>query len=307
MRGAIIGVGKVGSLHLKFLKNFKEIKKIYLVDKNPKKISPYPFESYPHYSSLKNKIDFAIISVPTIYHYEVAKFFLKNKIPILVEKPITATLREAKHLLTLSQKNKTLLFVGHTERYNIVYQEVKKNIKNPCFIECHRLSPYPHRSLDISVVSDLMIHDLDILLELVKRKIKKIEAVGTKVLSSTPDIANARIEFEGGCIANLVASRISKERIRKFRIFSPNSYISLDLGNRKIETYRKIRRKIYYKKIEYKNIQPLKKELETFLGWVKEKKISIYSARRAYLALKLALKIQKIIEKNEKNYFCSRR
>jgi len=307
MRGAIIGVGKAGSLHLKFLEKFKEIKKIYLVDTDPKKISSYPFEGYSHYSSLKDKIEFAIISVPTVYHYEIAKFFLKNKIPILVEKPIAASLKEAKHLLTLSQKNKTLLFVGHTERYNKVYQAVKKKIKNPYFIECHRLSPYPQRSLDISVVLDLMIHDLDILLELVKRKIKRIEAVGAKVLSSSLDIANARIEFEGGCIANLVASRISKERTRKFRIFSPNSYISLDLGNRKIETYRKIGKKIHYRKIEYKNIQPLKKELETFLGWVKEKKISIYSARRAYLALKLALKIQKIIEKNEKNYFCSRR
>jgi len=298
MKAAIIGVGKVGSLRLKILEKFKEIKKIYLVDKDRKKLSLYPsYESFSCYTLLKNKVDFVIISTPTSSHFEIAKFFLKNKIPTLVEKPLASSLKETNYLFNLSKKNKTLLFVGHTERYNCAYQKIRKIIHQPYFIECHRLSPYPYRSLDISVILDLMIHDLDLILELVKkREIKRIEAIGAKVLSSHFDIANARIVFKEGLIANLVASRISKEKMRKLRIFSSSDYISLDLARQKIEIYKKRRKKIQYKCLSCKN-EPLEEELKDFLNQMKKKRFNWNSLERACLALKLALKIQKIIEK----------
>jgi len=146
MKAAIIGVGKVGSLRLKILEKFKEIEKIYLVDKDRKKLSLYPYESFSCYTLLKNKVDFVIISTPTSSHFEIAKFFLKNKIPTLVEKPLASSLKETNYLFNLSKKNKTLLFVGHTERYNCAYQKIRKIIHQPYFIECHRLT----KSLSLS-------------------------------------------------------------------------------------------------------------------------------------------------------------
>ncbi|NQT28207.1 MAG: Gfo/Idh/MocA family oxidoreductase, partial [Candidatus Omnitrophica bacterium] len=210
LRVGIVGIGKLGSIHLRIYKELKGIGKIYLVDTNLKILAPHKeYQHLKNYQKLKGKVDLVSIATPTFSHYEIAKFFLTNKIPVLVEKPLTQDLKEAKKLIAISKKNKTLLFVGHVERYNNAYLAIKKIIKNPLFIECHRLSPYPNRSLDISVVLDLMIHDLDIILYLLKDSVKKIDAKGVKILSATEDIANARITFQRGCVANITSSRIS--------------------------------------------------------------------------------------------------
>jgi predicted dehydrogenase len=297
MRVGIIGVGKLGSVHLRIYQEIKEIKKIYLVDIDKKKLSLYKnFESFSSYKNLKGKVDLVSIASPTNTHYEIAKFFLKNKIPVLVEKPLTINCQEAEKLLNLAKKTETLLFVGHVERYNNAYLAVKKIVKNPLFIECHRLSPYPFRSLDISVILDLMIHDLDIILDLVKDKIKKIEAKGVRVLSSSEDIANVRITFKKGCVANITSSRISSKKERKIRIFMPNCYISLDYANQNVEVYRKTKRKIIKKILSVKKEEPLKKEILDFVGMVKKKTFSLDSANKAKEALKLACKIEKIIK-----------
>ncbi len=297
LKGAIIGVGKLGSLRLRVLKELPEVSKIYLVDIDTSKLKNYKEEIFYDYRNLKGIIDFAIVSVPTSHHFKIAKFFLENKIPVLVEKPLTSTLEEANTLINISRKNKTLLFVGHTERYNEAYLLAKRFIKKPKFIECHRLNPYPYRSLDISVVLDLMIHDLDILFDLVKDKVKRIFAVGIKVLSSYEDIANARIEFKNGCIANITSSRISKEKMRKLRIFSSTLYVSLDFIEKKVEIYKKVKNRIVKNVLSSKDEEPIKRETKDFLHLVKKRKIDYKSCQKAKKALEFALRIERIIRK----------
>ncbi|MBU1366713.1 MAG: Gfo/Idh/MocA family oxidoreductase [Candidatus Omnitrophica bacterium] len=297
----IIGIGKLGSIHLRIYKELKEIEKIYLVDINQKNLAPHKnLPSFKNYRELKNKVDLVSIATPTPTHFEIAKFFLETKIPVLVEKPLTMNYKRAEKLIEISKKKKTLLFVGHVERYNNAYIAVKKIVKDPLFIECNRLSPYPYRSLDTSVVSDLMIHDLDIILSLVKDKIKKIEAKGVKVLSTSEDIANARITFEKGCVANITSSRISSKKERKIRIFMPNCYISLDYAQQTVEIYQKLKKKIVKKILPIEKEQPLQKEIADFLNLVKKGNFNIESAEQAKDAIKLACKIEKIIKVGSK-------
>ncbi|MDP2924066.1 MAG: Gfo/Idh/MocA family oxidoreductase [Candidatus Omnitrophota bacterium] len=301
MKVGIVGIGKLGSIHLRIYKETKEIEKIYIVDTDIDKLSLYSeLPSFSDYRQLLGKVDLVSIATPTTSHYEIAKFFLENKVPTFVEKPITQTLSEAQKLIEVSKKYKTLLFVGHVERYNNAYLAIKKTIKNPLFIECHRLSPYPNRSLDISVVLDLMIHDLDIILDLVKDEIKKVDAKGVKVLSSTHDIANARITFKKGCVANITSSRISAKKERKIRIFLHNRYISLDYAEQKAEMYQKVGKEIKSEFLTTNKEEPLKKEIVDFVQLVQRKRFEIKDAIKAKDALALALKIQKIISRDDR-------
>lgn len=298
MKVGVIGLGKLGSIHLRIYKEIKGIEKIYLVDTNKETLMAYGQNTSTDYRSLKGKIDLVSIATPTPTHFKIAKYFLENKIPVLVEKPITQNPLQAQKLVELSKKNKTLLFVGHVERYNSAYLAIKKAIKDPLFIECHRISPYPYRSLDVSVVLDLMIHDLDIILYLLKDKVKKVEAKGVKVLSSTEDIANARITFQNGCVANITASRISDKRERKIRIFMHNRYISLDYAQQEVTIYKKINNKITKEKLTINKEEPLKKEIVDFVNLVKKKKFNIEYSQKATDALTLACQIEKIIKKS---------
>lgn len=294
MKVGIVGVGKLGSIHLRIYQGLKEIEKIYLADTDTHKLAAHTqIAAFGDYRQLLGKIDLASIATPTTSHFEVAKFFLENKIPVLVEKPITQTIGEANKLIALAKKNKTLLLVGHVERYNNAYLAIKESVKDPLFIECHRLSPYPHRSLDISVVLDLMIHDLDIILDLVRDEVKKVEAKGVKVISATADIANARLTFKKGCVANITASRISAKKERKIRIFLPNCYISLDYAEQKAEIYRKTGSEIKSEFLSINKGEPLKNEILDFINLVKGNKFQTEDAIKARDALALALKIQK--------------
>jgi predicted dehydrogenase len=297
LKVAVIGLGKLGSIHLRIYKESKDIGKIYLVDKNKKTFENHNLSAYCDYHDIVEKIDLVSIATPTSTHFEIASFFLKNKIPVLVEKPITKNPKKAEKLIKLAQKNKTLLFVGHVERYNSAYLKVKESIKNPLFIECHRLSPYPHRSLDVSVVLDLMIHDLDIILDLVQSKIKKIEAKGVKVLSAKEDIANCRISFKNGCVANVTSSRISSKKERKIRIFMPNKYISLDYANQSVNVYQKDQTHISHQTLGIEKEEPLKKEINHFINLVIKKDYDSSSAQGAKDALSAATTIEKIIKK----------
>lgn len=296
MKAAVIGIGKLGSIHLRIYKELSGISKIYAVDSDISKHVPDGrAEWLSDYRQLAGKVDLVSVATPTINHFEVAKFFLERRVPVLVEKPITGDLGQANKLIRLAKKNKTLLFVGHVERYNSAYQAVKENIKNPLFIECGRLSTFPNRSLDISVVSDLMIHDLDIILDLVKDKVKKIDVKGVSVLSPSADIANARITFKNGCVANITASRISAKRERKIRIFMHDCYISLDYANQEVQIYRKTQAGIEKQDLMINKDEPLKQEISDFLRLVKAGDYSTEHAQKATNALELALKIEKLI------------
>ena len=294
----VVGIGKLGSIHLRIYKEINEIDKIYLVDNDKNKLDPHGNStSFSDYRKLKGKVDLVSIASPTSTHFEIASFFLKEKIPVLVEKPLTQNMQEAQKLIELSKKYRTFLSVGHVERYNNAYIEARKVVRKPLFIECHRLNPYPARSLDISVALDLMIHDLDIILDLVKDQVKKVEAKGVKVLSPSADIANARVTFKKGCVANITASRISAKRERKIRIFMNNRYVSLDYASQEVEIYQKIQGKIEKKSLAIDKEEPLKKEIIDFVRSVKNNIFKLEYARNARDALALALKIQKITQK----------
>ncbi len=296
MKAGIIGIGKLGSIHLRIYKEIKEIEKIYIVDIDENKLLHHNNTvCFKDYRQLKEKVDLVSIAACTSTHFKIAKFFLENRVPVLVEKPLTQNVKEAEKLVDISKKNKTLLFVGHVERYNNAYLAIKKIVTTPLFIECHRLSPYPHRSLDVSVVLDLMIHDLDIILDLVKDDIKKVEAKGVKVLSAYEDIANVRITFRKGCVANITSSRISNKKERKIRIFMPKTYISLDYAKQEVEIYKKLKKQIIKKVLPINKEEPLKKEITCFITLVKKKKYETEYATKAKDALELALRIQKKI------------
>src|SRR4030042_1909486 len=218
---AVIGVGHLGSLHAKIYKASQNcnLAAVCDTDKNRlKEISQtLAVPGKTDYRELFTQVEAVSIAVPTKLHYKIAEEFLKEKIHVLVEKPFTADLKEADLLIQTAKENNLILQVGHIERFDSAFSATLKLIKNPKFIECHRLSPFPNRSLDVGAVLDIMIHDIDIILGLVNSKIKKIESVGINVLTEFEDIANSRITFKNGCVANLTASRVSDEGMRKIR------------------------------------------------------------------------------------------
>ena len=208
----IVGVGHLGEIHLKLILSSTHFDLIGFYETNKEKADliskKYQVNFFNSLKALSENIQAVIICTPTIHHHKTATFFLENNIHVFVEKPITTNLKEASELIQIAQNNKLVGQVGHVERFNGAFTEVE-NLLNPLFIEAHRLSNYPARGTDVSVVLDLMIHDIDIILSIVKSKVSNVFANGTKIISSTPDIANARIEFENGCVANLTSSRIS--------------------------------------------------------------------------------------------------
>ena len=234
----IVGVGHLGEIHLKLILTSINFDLIGFYETNKEKSDliskKYQVKSFKSLEDLSENVQAVIISTPTIHHHEIATFFLKNNIHVFIEKPITTNVKEANELVQLAKDNNLVGQVGHVERFNGAFTEVE-NLLNPMFIEAHRLSNYPARGTDVSVILDLMIHDIDIILSIVKSKVSNVSANGTKIISSSPDIANARIEFENGCVANLTASRISLKKLRKMRIFQSDSYISIDFDKSKSE------------------------------------------------------------------------
>ena len=234
----IVGVGHLGEIHLKLILPSINFDLIGFYETNQVKSDliskKYQVKSFKSLEDLSENVQAVIISTPTIHHHEIATFFLKNNIHVFIEKPITTNVKEANELVQLAKDNNLVGQVGHVERFNGAFTEVE-NLLNPMFIEAHRLSNYPARGTDVSVILDLMIHDIDIILSIVKSKVSNVSANGTKIISSSPDIANARIEFENGCVANLTASRISLKKMRKMRIFQSDSYVSIDFDKSKSE------------------------------------------------------------------------
>jgi len=302
---AVVGVGRLGSIHAQIYKKLQNCSLVAVCDVDKTQLKRVSGElgvsDFSDYKQLLDKAEAVSIAVPTLLHYQIAEEFLRHNIHVLVEKPFTATLKEADSLIKTAQKNKLILQVGHIERFNSAFSAIKKIIRNPRFIECHRLSPFPDRSVDIGAVLDLMIHDIDIILGLVNAPLKKIEAVGIPVLTQFEDIANARITFKDGCVANLTASRVSDEWLRKIRIFQEDTYISLDYREAKACVYRKEGSKITKEDLPIEKEQPLQKELESFLDCILQNKEPLVSGRVAREALAVALKIQSQIWRKNKS------
>ena len=296
---AVIGAGRLGSLHARIYSELQEAQLVAICDTGPERArevaQPYGCRVETDFRRLVGKVEAVSVAVPTTDHFPVAQAFLSRGIHTLVEKPISRTVAEADRLLRTAHRSAAILQVGHVERFNAALRKVADSLRDPRFIEVHRLAPFQPRGTEVGVVLDLMIHDIDILLGLVKSRIRRIEAVGVQVLTPFEDIANARISFSNGAVANLTASRISKEAMRKFRIFQPDTYVSIDFLAQAADLYRRQEGRIEHEPLAIPREEPLKAELTAFLEAIRRRRPPPVSGQEAREALAVALKITRRI------------
>jgi predicted dehydrogenase len=279
LRAAVVGVGHLGRHHARILSSVDGATLAAVVDVNEpraREIAGACGGARPltDFRSLAGQVDLVSVATPTETHAEIAAFFLERGVPVLVEKPLARSVAEADAIIAAAAKSGAALAVGHTERFNPAVVAARPAVKNPQFVEVHRLGTFPERSLDIDVVFDLMIHDLDLVLALVQSEVVSIDAVGVPVLTDRFDIANARLHFASGCVANITASRISRDRTRKIRFFQRDAYISIDTGSKEAEVYRLVRfadrrPAIEGGKIPVPDGEPLRNELQDFVDAVR--------------------------------------
>ncbi len=300
LRVAVIGVGHLGRHHARLLAALPDVTLAAVVDTNTARADEIAAANRTQaaydYRDVLGRIDAVTLAVPTLIHHEIAVPFLEAGIPVLVEKPIARTLAEADAMISAALRAGVPLAVGHTERFNPAVAAARPVLTDPRFIEVHRLGTFPERSLDIDVVFDLMIHDLDVLLSLVRSRIESIEAVGVPVLTNRVDIANARMRFANGCIANLTASRISRERVRKIRFFQPATYLSIDYATQKVDVWKLTRNggptpAIEGGEIEVANEEPLARELADFVDAIVRRRPPLVTGEDGRRALALAHQI----------------
>ncbi len=242
LRLAVVGVGHLGKEHARICASLEGATLAAVIDVDGERARAIAEKhGAPWFKGLREAlglVDAAIVAVPTVHHLAVAREFLSRRIPVLVEKPLAKTIPEAEELVSLAREMQTTLAVGHVERFNPAVQALSGKVHDPRFIECHRLAPFSFRSTDLDVVMDLMIHDLDIILHFTGSEVARVDATGVAVLGKAEDIANARIVFENGCVANVTASRVSDKEMRKIRFFSKEQYVSLDYQARHAVVYR---------------------------------------------------------------------
>lgn len=295
LRICVVGAGHLGSFHAKVYSKLDNVKLVGVCDCNIERAieigKKFHTASYSDYEDLFDKVDAASIAVPTSLHYNIAKSFLEHNIHVLIEKPITKTLSEADELIEIAKERNLIIQVGHIERFNSAVLAIEPYLKKPKFVECQRLGPFHKRVQDVGVVLDLMIHDIDIVLGLIKQDVVNIEAVGLSTISDYEDVANVRLTFEDGTIADITASRVTKDVVRKMRIFQEESYLSLDYVTQEAIMFRKTGDKISKEKIKIKKKEPLKKELKSFIECAGTGKRPVVSGVEGKRALQVALAI----------------
>jgi predicted dehydrogenase len=300
VRVAVIGVGALGRHHARILAELPEAELAGIVDVNESRareiaaLVNVPWAT--NASEMQGRVDAVTVAVPTESHLRVALPFLQCGTAVLVEKPLARDADEAQQMMDAAAVSGAVFGVGHTERYNPAVAALRPLLDDPRFIEVHRLGTFPDRSLDIDVVFDLMIHDLDVVLSIVPSEVVAVEAVGVAVLTPKPDIANARLKFASGCIANITASRISKDRVRKIRIFQRDAYLSVDYAAQEVERWRLVKGHgaipaIDGGKIDVTREEPLKRELVDFIGAVREQRAPGVTGADGLRALRLAQRI----------------
>jgi predicted dehydrogenase len=253
--------------------------------------------AYTDYRQLVGLVEAVSLVAPTTLHAAIGQALLARGIHVLVEKPMATTLAEADGLIRTAARHRAVLQVGHVERFNAAIHAAIGRLRHPRFIEVHRLSPYPFRGTDVSVILDVMIHDLDLLLALVHSPVHRVEAVGVRALSRSEDIANARLEFASGCIANLTASRISDESIRRFRVFQEDSYLAIDAMAQTVELAHKAGRTIRRVHLPVNRRPPLQDELAAFVQAVRTRRRPLVSGEDGRAALALALRIERAMRR----------
>ncbi|MCL4811627.1 MAG: Gfo/Idh/MocA family oxidoreductase [Vicinamibacteraceae bacterium] len=305
LRIAVVGVGYLGRHHARILAELEGAHLVGIVDARPERAAQYAaqygVEAMTSVEALDGRVDAVTIATPTESHADLACGFLERGVHVLVEKPMARTLAEADRMLDAASRGGTVLAVGHTERFNPAVTAALGVIDRPGFVEIHRLGTFPERSLDIDVVFDLMIHDLDVLLATVPGEVVGVEAVGVPVLTRRVDIANARLRFSSGCIANVTASRISRDRVRKVRFFQRDAYISIDYAAQEVERYALEPGPsgvpaIAGGRIEVVRDEPLRAELADFVGAVRERRAPRVTGAQGRAALDLATRITSAID-----------
>jgi predicted dehydrogenase len=308
MRIGVIGVGHLGKHHARIYGEMAatsgDVKLSAVVDVLPSRAAeiakPYGAEALTDYRDLFGKVDAVSLAAPTSEHARIGLELLENGIDVLVEKPMTSTVEESRKLIDAAARNQRILQAGHVERFNPVVRAAIEVATQPQFFEIHRLAVFTPRSLDIDVVLDLMIHDLDIVLSLVKSPVAEVRAVGIAVLSKKADIANARVEFEDGCVANFTASRVSFEKVRKLRFFQPSDYISVDYALQSGSMVSLRMGRVTERKLDPPNQEPLKLELESFVDCVRTRTRPIVGGEDGLRALELAMMINEQIARRSK-------
>ncbi len=302
LKVGVVGVGHLGKEHARIYHELPEAELIGISDLDPakaEKARELQTVYYKDFHELIGKVDAVSIATPTSTHYAVAKEFLKAGIHTLIEKPITLKLEEADELIALARQKNCSLQVGHIERHNPGFKRIEEIAKNIRFFEIHRLGPFTGRINDCGVVLDLMIHDLDIVLGLVKSEVSQFDAVGVNVLTPFEDIANVRIRFKNGAVANITASRLTFEKQRKIRIFQEDAYISLDYGAQTCKIIRKDGSQISQESVDIEKAEPLKEELKFFIQGILTGKSIGKPDMAARNALQLALEIVRTIQTHQ--------
>ena len=309
---AVVGVGYLGRFHAQKYKALPEAELVGVCDASPERAKQIAEElgtkAFGDYRELKGKVDAVTVASTTRTHYEISKFFLENGIHVNVEKPMTVTIAEADELVRIAKKNNLKLQVGHVERFNPALTAAKEKLGIPLFIEVHRLAPFKPRGVDVDVVLDLMIHDIDVVLSLVRSPVTSVAAVGSPILTKYVDIANARLEFESGAVANITASRVSQSATRKFRVFQRDQYLSIDFGTGEVNLTTKTgewKDDTIPLDMEAWNLEKgdaLLAETKAFVTAIQKNTAVVVPGEDGLTALKVATDIQREIEKRSERF-----
>jgi len=307
LRAAVIGAGRLGTLHARKYAAIAGIKLAHIVDIDAERASAVARQvpgatPLADYRMLAGKVDLVTVASPGVTHYEIASAMLKSGIDVLLEKPMAETLAQARELAGLAAASGRILQIGHLERFNPAVVHLHSIVKNPRFVECHRLAPFTERGTDVDVVLDLMVHDLDVILSVAPSEVASLEAVGVAILTDRIDLANARIRFRSGLIANLVTSRVSARRERKIRFFQPDAYLSVDYEARSIQIYRKTPPApgaqfptISAEQIDFGEGDPLADEVNAFVAAVRSRSTPAVSAEDGLRVMELTERIKQVM------------
>jgi predicted dehydrogenase len=310
LRVGVVGIGYLGRFHAEKYAAIPEVDLVGLADLLPARTKEWAdklrTEAFACHRDLLGKVDAVSVVVPTDLHYSIARDFLESGCDVLVEKPISTTVQQADEIIELARRKGRVLQVGHLERFNPAVLAAREKIQAPIFIESHRLTPFRGRGTEVDVVLDLMIHDLDIILSFVRSSIKEIHAVGIPVLTEKVDIANTRVEFDGGCVANITASRISFEDRRRIRVFQPETYLTLDYASKEITLYHRIfsaekqRFELSAEQVEVEPGDSLEKEIRSFVHSCLRRTPPLVTGEDGRNALAVATRISEQIQENIK-------
>jgi len=309
LRIGVVGTGYLGRLHARILTEMPEANVIGFVETDDAIaadiIATLKLKRFDSVASLAREIDCAVVATPTTTHFDVSRELLEAGCDVMVEKPITATVEEARRLIDIANANNRIVQVGHVERYNPAITAVAPILKNVLYIEAERLGVFVGRSLDIDVLLDLMIHDLNLVLSFLGQRVVDVRAVGVAVMTEKVDITNVRIEFENGAVANLTASRVSQDRVRKIRFFSREAYISVDTKEQEVKGYRLAGKTVLPIEVTVTRQEPLRAELEAFIECVRTRTRPLVSGEDGLAAVELAIRVATAIDESLRRFSLS--